>query len=64
MNPNICYKRNILTVEDKISWGQHASRKLLQTFGSEYFTWNLLFSPEKKKHVNREFSVYSNYNGR
>lgn len=35
---SICNNSSKLTVDDRISCGQHASKKLLQTFGSEYFT--------------------------
>lgn len=42
-------RRNLLTVDDNISCGQHPSKNDLQTLGSLNFTWNLLFSPEKIK---------------
>lgn len=34
----VALRNIILTVDERISWGQQASKKLLQTFESEYFT--------------------------
>lgn len=41
----------VLTVEARISWGQHPSRKLLHTFESENFSVYLLASPVSKLRV-------------
>lgn len=57
INIPICDDWNTLTVDDRISCGQHASKKLLQTFGSEYFTWNLLFSPSNVKYASTTMSL-------
>lgn len=40
-----CNQGDQLTVDESISWGQHASRKLLHTRGSVNLTWCSVVSP-------------------